>query len=341
MTENAVDRLDVNVLGNYLEHQIAGFSKLRSAEKFAGGQSNPTFLLKADSGQYVLRRKPPGQLLASAHAVDREFKVLKALSTTPVPVANALHLCADDGIIGSMFYVMDFVEGRVFWDSALPEIEKDERAAYYRDLIRVLAAMHDVDVDAVGLGDFGKPGNYYQRQIGRWAKQYRAAETGNIPAMEKLLEWLPASIPADDGQVSLIHGDYCLANVMYHPHQPAIAAVLDWELSTLGHPFADLAYCCMRLRLPPQSDVRGLGDLDRDALGVPDEEEIIRQYCALRGIDGIDHWNFYLVFSFFRLASICQGIVKRALDGNASSETAIEVGKMTGPLAQMAVDLID
>ncbi len=341
MTKNALEQLDVDSLGNYLENRVAGFSKLRSAEKFAGGQSNPTFLLKADSGQYVLRRKPPGDLLASAHAVDREFRVLKALADTPVPVASALHLCADDGIIGSMFYVMDFVEGRVFWDSALPEVEQADRASYYHDLVRVLAAMHDVDVDAVGLGDYGKPGNYYERQIGRWAKQYRAAETANIPAMEQLLQWLPANIPADDGQVSLIHGDYCLANVMYHPVQPVIAAVLDWELSTLGHPFADLAYCCMRLRLPPESDVRGLGDLDRGGLGIPDEEEIIRQYCSLRGIDGIEDWNFYLAFSFFRLASICQGIVKRALDGNASSKTAIEVGRMTGPLAKMAVDLID
>ena len=341
MTRNAVDQLDVDALGNYLEQQIASFSKLRSAEKFAGGQSNPTFLLKADSGQYVLRRKPPGELLASAHAVDREFRVLKALAQTPVPVARALHLCADDGVIGSMFYVMEFVDGRVFWDSALPEVEQGKRGAYYQDLIKVLAAMHDVDVDAVGLGDYGKPGNYYERQIGRWAKQYRAAETGNIPAMEKLLQWLPANIPADDGQVSLIHGDYCLANVMYHSEQAAIVAVLDWELSTLGHPFAGLAYCCMRLRLPPQSDVRGLGDLDRDALGIPDEASIIRQYCKLRGIDGIDNWNFYLAFSFFRLASICQGVAKRALDGNASSRKAIEVGKMTAPLAQMAVDLIE
>jgi aminoglycoside phosphotransferase (APT) family kinase protein len=220
-------------------------------------------------------------------------------------------------------------------------VEQGKRGTYYQDLIKVLAAMHDVDVDAVGLGDYGKPGNYYERQIGRWAKQYRAAETGNIPAMEKLLQWLPANIPADDGQVSLIHGDYCLANVMYHSEQAAIVAVLDWELSTLGHPFADLAYCCMRLRLPPQSDVRGLGDLDRDALGIPDEASIIRQYCKLRGIDGIDNWNFYLAFSFFRLASICQGVAKRALDGNASSRKAIEVGKMTAPLAQMAVDLIE
>ncbi len=338
---SSVDYIDVDALGNYLEGQIDGFRALRSAEKFAGGQSNPTFLLTAESGKYVLRRKPPGELLASAHAVDREFTVLKALAATDVPVAKALHLCVDDSVIGSMFYVMDFVEGRVFWDSALPELDNTQRAACYQDLVKVLAAMHDVDVNAVGLGDYGKPGNYYERQIGRWAKQYRASQTSDIPAMEKLMAWLPANIPADDGQVSLIHGDYCLANVMYHPQQNTIQAVLDWELSTLGHPFADLAYCCMRLRLPPHSDVRGLGDLDRAALGIPGEEEIVRQYCALRGIDKIDNWNFYLAFSFFRLASICQGIVKRALDGNASSTTAVEVGKMTEPLAQMAVSLIE
>jgi aminoglycoside phosphotransferase (APT) family kinase protein len=341
MSQHTVDQLDVVKLGDYLAAHIEGFGQLHSAEKFAGGQSNPTFLLEAQSGKYVLRRKPPGELLKSAHAVDREFTVLQALANSDVPVARALHLCADDAIIGSMFYVMEFVEGRVFWDCGLPELSNQQRGQCYDDLVRVLAAMHDVDIDAVGLSDYGKPGNFYERQIGRWSKQYRAAETHPIAAMESLLEWLPANIPADDGQVSLNHGDYCLANVMYHPQEPKIVAVLDWELSTLGHPYADLAYVCMRLRLPPQGDVRGLAGVDRAALGIPSEQAIVDAYCRLRGIDKIDNWNFYLAFSFFRLASICQGIAKRALGGNASNSTALEVGKLAEPLAEMAVAFIE
>ena len=338
---NAIDSLDTQKLGVYLEAQLEGFKGLREVSKFAGGQSNPTYLLSAQSGKYVLRRKPPGELLKSAHAVDREFRVIRALADTDVPVARALHLCADDDVIGSMFYVMSFEEGRIFWDAALPELDNSQRSQCYSDTVRVLAAMHSVDVNALGLGDFGKPGNYFERQIGRWSKQYRAAQTHTIASMETLLQWLPANIPADDGQVSLIHGDYCLNNIMFDPEAARIKAVLDWELSTLGHPFADLAYYCMRLRLPPEGDLKGLIGVDRGALGIPSEAAIIAQYCELRGVERIDDWHFYLIFSFFRLASICQGVYKRALGGNASNEKAMEVGKIVEPLATMAVELIE
>jgi len=337
---NAVDTLDIQTLGRYLEAKIPDFRGPIEAEKFAGGQSNPTFRLHTASGDYVLRRKPPGQLLKSAHAVDREYRVLEGLADTEVPVARAYHLCEDDDVIGSMFYVMSFEDGRIFWDPALPELDKGERAAFHGEMVRVLAAMHNVDVDAVGLADYGKPGNYFERQVGRWSTQYRSAETHTIEAMEQLLEWLPASIPADDGQVSLIHGDYRLDNIVFDPSEPRAIAVLDWELSTLGHPLADIAYLCMCLRMPREGVVQGLADLDRGDLGVPSEEELVAQYCDLRGIDGIDDWPFYLAFSFFRLAAICQGVYRRALDGDASNRKAMQVGEMTEPLADMAVALI-
>ena len=336
----AVDTLDTVKLNAYLGAHIEGFQGPIEAEKFPGGQSNPTFLLKATSGNYVLRRKPPGVLLKSAHAVDREYKVLQCLADTDVPVPRAYHLCKDDDVIGSMFYVMSFEKGRILWDPALPELDKQTRGNFHREMVRVLAAMHNVDVNAAGLGDYGKPGNYFERQIGRWSKQYRAAETDTIDAMEKLFEWLPANIQADDGQVSLIHGDYRLDNVMFHPTEPRAIAVLDWELSTLGHPLADIAYYCMCLRLPQEDNVKGLLGANLAELGIPNEKDVIAQYCNLRGIDRIEHWNFYLAFSFFRLACICQGVYKRALDGNASSKNAMDVGKLTQSLTQMAVALI-
>ena len=338
----AIAQLDTDTLGAYLQQHIDGFGQLQSADKFAGGQSNPTFLLTADSGKYVLRRKPPGELLKSAHAVDREFRVISALADTDVPVAKAYHLCEDDSVIGSMFYVMSFEEGRVLWDPALPEAKSnDERGAFYQEMIRVLAAMHNVDVNAVGLADYGKPGNYFERQIGRWTKQYRAAETDHIDAIENLMAWLPDNVPNDDGQISLVHGDYKLDNVMFDPSKPEAIAVLDWELSTLGHPLADLGYYCMGLRLISQGDVKGLANVDRASLGIPSETDIIKQYCELRGIAAIEHWHFYLAFSFFRLASICQGVYKRALMGNASNEKALATGKLVEPLAQLAMQVIE
>ncbi|MDE0511842.1 MAG: phosphotransferase [Gammaproteobacteria bacterium] len=327
-------------LNTYLERHVDGFRGLVKAKKFPGGQSNPTWLLNAASGRYVLRSKPHGNLLKSAHAVDREFRVIYALAATGVPVARALHLCEDEDVTGAMFYVMSYEEGRVFWDPALPELGKTERAGYYRELIRVLAAIHGVDINSVGLGDYGRPGNYYERQVSRWTKQYKAAETARIEPMDILMDWLPANTPADDGQNGLIHGDYRLDNLIFHPREARVLAVIDWELSTLGHPLADLAYFCMCLRLPAEGDVRGLADKNRAALGVLEEQAVIEQYCGLRSIPGIENWHFYLAFSYFRMASICQGVYKRGLDGNASGTRALELGGLVEPMAAAAVELV-
>ena len=335
--------LDTSKLQGYLENNIPGFSGEIIAEKFPGGQSNPTFKLTAGEQSYVLRRKPPGELLKSAHAVDREYKVISALRDTDVPVAKTYCLCEDEDIIGSMFYVMEYMEGRVFWDSTLPELDSNEqRAAICDEMNRVLAALHNVDVDAVGLADFGKPGNYFERQVGRWTKQYRASETEHSTAMEKLIEWLPANMPADDGLVSLVHGDYRIDNLMFHPTEPRIIAVLDWELSTLGHPLADLSYQCMAWMLPQgKGGILGLGGVDRASLSIPSDEEYIASYCQRTGRDSIENWNFYLVFCFFRLAAILQGIKKRAEIGTASSAEASSRGSMVAPLAEAGVSLIN
>ena len=327
-------------LNTYLERHVDGFRGPIKAEKFPGGQSNPTWLLSAASGRYVLRSKPHGNLLKSAHAVDREFRVIHALAATEVPVARALHLCEDEDVTGAMFYVMSYEDGRVFWDPALPELGKTERAGYYRELIRVLAAIHGVDIDSVGLGDYGRLGNYYERQVSRWTKQYKAAETAVIEPMDTLMDWLPANTPADDGQNGLIHGDYRLDNLIFHPRTAQVLAVIDWELSTLGHPLADLAYLCMCLRLPAEGDVRGLAGKDRAALGVLEEQAVIEQYCEFRRMPAIENWHFYLAFSYFRMASICQGVYKRGLDGNASSARALELGRLVEPMAASAVELV-
>lgn len=332
--------LDTTRLGRYLEQHIEGFRGPLEAGKFAGGQSNPTFHLKAASGEYVLRRKPPGELLKSAHAVDREFRVISALAGTGVPVAKAYHLCTDDSVIGSWFYVMSFVEGRIFWDPALPQLDNAGRAAIYDEMNRVLAAIHSVDLAAKGLEDFGRPGNYYARQIDRWTKQYRASETEPIEAIEALIKWLPENMPADDGRVSLIHGDYRLDNMIFHPSEPRILAVVDWELSTLGHPVSDLAYQCMQWRLPNSAVIKGLGGLDRAALGIPGEADYVQSYLKRMNREGIADWSFYLAFSFFRFAAIVQGVRKRSLDGQASSDKAMEVGSLAGLLARMGRDVI-
>lgn len=327
-------------LNTYLERHVGGFRGLVKTEKFPGGQSNPTWLLSAASGRYVLRSKPHGDLLKSAHAVDREFRVIQALGATDVPVARALHLCEDEDVTGAMFYVMSYEDGRVVWDPALPELGKTERAGYYRELIRVLAAIHNVDINSVGLTDYGRPGNYYGRQIGRWTKQYKAAETTRIEPMDILMDWLPANIPPDDGQNGLIHGDYRLDNLIFHPREARVLAVIDWELSTLGNPLSDLAYYCMCLRLPAEGDVKGLAGKDRKALGIPEEQAIIEQYSEFRRLPAIENWHFYLAFSYFRIAAICQGVYKRALDGNASNERALEMGGRVEPMAADAVELI-
>jgi aminoglycoside phosphotransferase (APT) family kinase protein len=335
--------LDQAALAPYLEAHIPGFSGLQAVEKFKSGQSNPTYLITAASGRYVLRAKPPGQLLKSAHQVDREFTVMTALAGTAVPLPRMLHLSAETSPIGRMFYIMDFVEGRIFWDPALPEARgNDERAAIYDAMNGTLAALHGVDVEAVGLGDFGRPGNYFERQLTRWTSQYRASETGAIADMDRLIAWLETHLPADDGLVSLVHGDYRLDNLIFAPDRAEVLAVLDWELSTIGHPFADIAYQCMQWRLPHASGFRGLGGIDRRSLGLPAEEDYVAAYCRRRGLTGIGNWTFFLAFSFFRLAAICQGVYKRALDGNASNpDKAKTYGEAVKLLSHLAAGLID
>jgi aminoglycoside phosphotransferase (APT) family kinase protein len=333
--------LDIATLTAYLEANIDGFKGPLTAEKFAGGQSNPTYLIAAASGKYVLRRKPPGELLKSAHAVDREFRVMRALTTSEVPVPKMRVLCDDDSVIGSMFYVMDYLDGRIFWNAALPEQTPAERGAIYGAMNQVLADLHNVDVNKVGLSDYGKPGNYFERQIGRWTKQYRASETETLPAMEELIAWLNDNLPADDGLVCINHGDFRLDNMMFSHHGSDVLALLDWELSTLGHPYADLAYQCMQLRIPSDAAIPGLGGTDRSALGIPTEQAYVRQYCDRRGISGIDNWVFYLAFAFFRLSAILQGVYKRALDGNASSQKALDYGGLAAPLAELGLALIE
>lgn len=315
--------LDTSRLGDYLASHLPEFSGQITAEKFPGGQSNPTFKLTMDGRHYVLRRKPPGELLKSAHAVDREYRVITALRDTAVPVPETYVLCEDDSIIGSMFYVMEYIEGRILWDPLVPEAaDNTERAAMYDAMNETLAALHNVDVDAVGLSDYGRPGNYFERQLNRWSKQYRASETEHIPDMEALMAWLQENMPPDDGNVSLVHGDYRLDNMVFHPTEPRVVAILDWELSTLGNPLADLANQCMAWMLPRDGRIKGLAGVDRASLGIPSDEEYIARYCERTGRAGIDNWNFYLVFSLFRLAAIIQGIVKRAQVGTASSSDA-------------------
>jgi aminoglycoside phosphotransferase (APT) family kinase protein len=336
----SVEQLDIAVIGRYLQAHVSGFEGLTNAEKFAGGQSNPTYLLTANSGQYVLRKQPPGELLKSAHAVDREYRVIKALANSNVPVARAYHLCRDRDLIGGMFYVMSYENGRIFWDPALPDCDASERTAIYDEMNRVLAALHDVDVEAAGLSDYGRPGNYFERQISRWSSQYKASETEQIAAMDQLIRWLPANLPADDGQASLTHGDFRLDNIVLHPVESRALAVLDWELSTLGHPYSDLAYQCMQLRMGQDTVISGLGSVNRQALGIPTEQQYVADYCLRRGLDGIPNWDFYIVFSFFRLAAILQGVLKRALDGNASSHKALEYGALAPMLAAEAIKVI-
>jgi len=325
-------------LASYLEQHVDGFSGPLSAEKFSGGQSNPTFLISAQSGRYVLRRKPPGELLKSAHAVDREFRVIAALAASDVPVAGAYHLCEDDGVIGSMFYLMEYIDGEVYWDPALTNMPKGDRGAIYSEMNRVLAALHSVDIAAVGLTEFGRPGNYYQRQLDRWSKQYQASATEDIPEMATLQHWLVEHMPADDGRIALVHGDFRLDNMMFDRQQPKVLALVDWELSTLGHPFADLAYQCMQLRMGDNPVMPGLAAIDREAQGIPSEQAYVAEYCQRMGIAGIDNWSFYMAFSFYRFAAILQGVKKRGMEGNASGEKALQMGELVNPLAKQAVE---
>lgn len=339
-----VSSLNEDKLVAYLEVNVDGFSGPITVTKFAGGQSNPTFKIDAASGSYVLRRQPPGELLKSAHAVDREYRVLKALANTEVPVARVYHLCEDREVIGSMFYLMEYCDGNIYWRPQLNEIGSSaERAQMYDQLIQVLAAIHSVDLEKAELSDYGRPGNYFQRQLDRWTAQYRASELEPIDEMEKLIAWLGENMPDDDGRVSLVHGDYRLDNLMYAKDNSQVIAVLDWELSTLGHPFADLAYVVMGMKLPASENknmVGGVGPIDWASQGIPNEQQIVARYSELMGIDSIDNWHFYMAFSFFRLAAICQGVAKRAVDGNASNATANNVGSLVRPLAQLSMEYI-
>ena len=335
-----VTDIDTAALDSYFRAHVAGYHGPLSAQKFATGQSNPTFFVEAASGKYVLRRKPPGALLKSAHAIEREYTVMQALAPTAVPVPRMLALCEDASVVGTPFYVMAHVDGRIFWDPAVPEVARVDRAAIYDEMNRVLAALHGVDPQAVGLDTFGRPGNYFTRQITRWGDQYRASQTGTIPDMDALIDWLAAHLPPDDGRVAIVHGDYRIDNFIFAKDAPKLIAVLDWELSTLGHPFADLAYQCMQWRLPNEGAFRGLAGVDRAALGIPAEADYVELYCQRAGMGAMTHWNFYLAFSFFRLAAILQGVKKRALTGNASNpERGLKMGEAVPVLAHMANEL--
>jgi aminoglycoside phosphotransferase (APT) family kinase protein len=331
---------DAARLADWMQARIEGFAGPIDVQQFAGGQSNPTFLVQSADHQYVLRRKPPGKLLPSAHAVEREYRVLVALADTDVPVAKTYALCEDSSVIGTAFYVMDYVEGRLFWDAALPEVAAPGRRAIYNEMTRVIAALHAVDYNAVALGDYGKSGRYVERQVARWTQQYRAAETETIDAMERLIEWLPKHIPAGE-ETSVVHGDFRLDNAIFHAREPRILAVLDWELSTLGHPLVDLAYLCMRYHLSAEQ-FRGLHGLDLAALQIPSEAECVADYCRRRGRAPVapQEWTYYLAFNMFRLTGILQGVLARAVQGNASSATALEAGRRARPLAEQAWALV-
>lgn len=334
--------LDAARVAEYLSDKIEGFSGPIEVEKFQVGQSNPTFLLKTAAKNYVLRRKPPGILLKSAHAVDREFRVQSALADTDVPVAKMYHLCEDDDVIGSMFYVMDAIDGRNHTLPTMPDVDNDRRGAVIGEMNRVLAALHDVNIETVGLSDYGAPGNYYERQIGRWTKQYRASETEDVPAMNALMERLVEQMPADDGQRTLVHGDYRIDNMMFEHDGPKCLAVLDWELSTTGHPYADLAAVIMQWQMPANKEGRGFAGIDRHAIGVPSDEEFIASYCERRGIGPIDNFGFYLAFNFFRMTGIIQGVLKRALDGNASNpERGIQMGQYVPVFANAGLQALN
>jgi aminoglycoside phosphotransferase (APT) family kinase protein len=328
-------KFDVVALEAYLRSNVDGYSGALTVEQFKGGQSNPTFKLITPNKTYVMRSKPGpvAKLLPSAHAIDREFRVMKALHGSDVPVAKMYALCEDESVIGRAFYVMDFIDGRVLWEPQLPGMDAPARAAIFDELSRVIAALHQVDFTAVGLSDYGKHEGYLARQIARWTKQYKASETESIPAMDALIEWLPAHI-LEGEETSIVHGDYRLDNVIFHPTEPRILAVLDWELSTLGHPLADFAYHCMTWYLPPGAG-RGLAGIDLANTGIPNVKDYIATYCKRTGRnDGIPHFEFYMAYNMFRMAGILQGIMKRVVDGTAASAQAVAMGKATRPIAE-------
>jgi aminoglycoside phosphotransferase (APT) family kinase protein len=338
---------DAGALATWLASNLPGFDGPIAVEQFKGGQSNPTFKLITPRATYVMRAKPgpAAKLLPSAHAVEREYRVMAALRAHGVPVPEMLALCEDESVIGRSFYVMGFVDGRVLWNQALPDASNAERSAIYNEMNRVIAALHCVDVKSAGLADYGKPGNYFERQIGRWGKQYTASLSAEglqpIDAMDRLMQWLPAHMPAsarDESKVSVVHGDYRLDNLVFHPTEPRVLAVLDWELSTLGHPLADFSYHCMAWHIPPGA-FRGIGGLDHAALGIPLEAEYVRRYCERTRIatpqELARDWNFYLAYNLFRMAAILQGIAKRVEDGTASSTQARQAAAGARPLAEL------
>lgn len=329
-----VHRFDEAALSAYLERHLPGFQPPYSIRQFEGGQSNPTFLVGSSGGRIVLRKKPPGRLLPSAHAVEREFRVMRALRDSAVPVCSMLLLCEDPSIIGTPFIVMEHVPGRVFHDPTLPGMEPNDRSGVYAHMNQVLVDLHALRPEQLGLETFGKPGNYYQRQVSRWSRQYEASETRKIPSMDRLVDWLPRNVPSSD-EAGIVHGDYRLGNMILHPTEPRIVAVLDWELSTLGHPLADLSYNLMTYYLPSRRSQTLLAN-DPAVSGIPACDDQLEAYCRLSGRNAMQHWNFYLAFSMFRSAAIGQGVYKRGLDGNASSATALELGREVESTADIA-----
>jgi aminoglycoside phosphotransferase (APT) family kinase protein len=328
-------RFDEGRLAEWMQANVAGYAGPLKVEQFKGGQSNPTYKLTTPGQNYVMRRKPPGVLLPSAHAVDREYKVITALHNAGFPAAKTFGLCTDDSVIGTWFYIMDCVEGRVIWDTTFPDTPKEQRRAYFDAMNATIAQLHMMDYAAIGLGDFGKPGNYFARQIGRWSKQYvEDTDAGHIPEMDRLVEWLPQHIPAGD-EVSIVHGDYRCDNMIFHPTEPKVRAVLDWELSTLGHPLADFSYHLMMYRMPPVGTT-GLVGQDLAALGIPSEAEYVAAYCQRTGRAGIDNLDFYVAYNMFRLAAIIHGIKGRVVRGTASNAHAKASAETFEPLAKTA-----
>ncbi len=331
-------RVDIDALGRWLLGNVDGFIGPLSVDVFRGGQSNPTYLLTTPSARYVMRTKPApaARLLPSAHAIEREFRVLEALGRTDLPVPRVYALCENESVIGRAFYVMEHVAGRVLWDQSLPGASPAERGAIYDEMNRVIAALHSVDYEAIGLAGFGRPGNYFARQIARWSSQYQASETEPIDAMNRLIEWLPEHVPPGD-ETTIVHGDFRLDNLVFDDDAPRIRAILDWELSTLGHPLADFSYHCMAWHIEP-GQFRGIAGLDHEALGIPSERDYLERYCRRTGREADRvraHWDFYLAYNLFRLAAILQGILKRSLEGTASNAKALDAGRRARPLAEL------
>jgi aminoglycoside phosphotransferase (APT) family kinase protein len=335
MPVSSRQQFDISALDAWLAANVAGYSGPLTVEQFKGGQSNPTFKLITPGRHYVMRSKPApvAKLLPSAHAIEREYQVISALAKADMPVAKTYALCGDESVIGRAFFIMEMVEGRVLWNPALPGMTRAQRGAIFDEMNRVIARLHLVDYAAIGLADYGKAGNYFERQIGRWTKQYRASETEKIEAMDKLIDWLPQHIPPGE-ETSIVHGDYRLDNLIFHPTEPKVLAILDWELSTLGHPLADFAYHCMAWHVGP-NEFRGIAGLDLIDLGIPSFDEYVAKYCERTGRTHIDNFDYYLAYNLFRMAGILQGIMKRVVDGTAASAQAEAMGRAARPLAEL------